>query len=62
VAQGLLGVDEDGKKIDYRRESMDIEEVYQACIEAVTSKLGWAMGAGKTKCKKYLGLSDSFTN
>ena len=62
VAQGLLGVDEDGKKIDYRRESMDIEEVYEACTEAVTSKLGWAVGAGKTKCKKYLGLPDSFTN
>ena len=62
VAQGLLGVDEDGKKIDYQRQEMDIEEVFLACTEAVTSKLGWAMGAGKNKCKKYLGLSDSFTN
>jgi hypothetical protein len=62
VAQGLLGVDENGKKIDYVRDTMDIEEVFEACTEAVTSKLGWAMGAGKSKCKKYLGLPDSFTN
>lgn len=56
VAMGLLGLNDKDEPVHYNRDILDSEEVYNACVEAVTSKLGWAMGAGKTKCKKYLGL------
>lgn len=57
VAKGLLGVDEDGKPVHYVRDEIDNDEVYAACVEAVTGPLGRAVGGGKKRCAKYLGLS-----
>lgn len=56
VAQGLLGVDEDGKPVPHRDNEIDSDEVYAACVEAVTSPMGRVLGGGKKKCEKYLGL------
>jgi hypothetical protein len=56
VAKGLLGVDENGKPVQYSREEIDTDEVFYACVEAVTGPLGRAMGGGKKRCEKYLGL------
>jgi hypothetical protein len=56
VAMGLLGVNEKGESVNYSRDQIEIDEVYLACLEAVTMPLGWALGEGKSRCKKYLGI------
>jgi len=56
VAQGLLGVDESGKPIQYSREEIDNDVVFAACVEAVTKPMSRALGGGKKRCEKYLGL------
>jgi hypothetical protein len=56
VAMGLLGKDETGKPVSHVRDDIDSEEVYAACVEAVTSSVGRVFGGGKKKCKDYLGL------
>jgi hypothetical protein len=56
VAMGLLGKDENGKPVSHVRDDIDSEEVYAACVEAVTSSVGRVFGGGKKKCKDYLGL------
>ena len=56
VAMGLLGVNEKGESVKYSRDQIEIDEVYLACLEAVTMPLGWALGEGKSRCKKYLGI------
>lgn len=54
VAQNLLGRNENGTPVSYSREEIDHEEVYTACLEAVTNPLGRFFGNGKKKCRKYL--------
>lgn len=56
VAKGLLGVDENGTPVHYVRDDIDNDEVYAACVEAVTSSVGRVFGGGKKRCKDYLGL------
>lgn len=56
VAMGLLGKDEEGKPVQYVRDEIDKDEVYAACVEAVTSPLGRVLGSGKKRCEKYLGM------
>jgi hypothetical protein len=56
VAMGLLGKDSDGNPISYVRDEINTDEVYAACVEAVTSPLGRVLGGGKKSCKKYIGL------
>jgi len=56
VAKGLLGTDETGAQVNYERDEIDKEEVFEACVEAATSPLGRALGGGKKRCEKYLGL------
>jgi hypothetical protein len=56
VAKGLLGVDEEGKPIQYSREEFDTDEVFYACVEAATGPVGRALGGGKKLCEKYLNL------
>jgi hypothetical protein len=56
VAKNLLGRDEAGKPVTFVRDQISLEEVYMACKEAVTSSLGYVLGSGKNKCKKYLGI------
>ena len=49
-------MDEDGKPVHYVRDEIDNDEVYEACVEAVTSSVGRVLGGGKKRCKDYLGL------
>lgn len=56
VAKGLLGVNEDGTPVRHVRDDIDADEVYEACVEAVTSSVGRVFGGGKKRCKEYLGL------
>lgn len=48
VAMNLLG--------DFERPEINKHEVYAACREAVTGPIGYALGRGGKKCKKYLDL------
>ena len=57
VAMGLLGVDETGKPVRHVRDEIEKDEVYAACVEAVTGPLGRALGGGKKRCAKYLGMA-----
>ncbi len=54
VAKGLLGVDENDVPVHYVREQFNTNELYQACVEAVTSSAGRFFGGGKKRCKDYL--------
>ena len=56
VAMGLLGVNDKGEPVNYSREEIELDEVYQACVEAVTKPLGRILGSGNSRCKKYLGI------
>ena len=56
VAKGLLGVDEEGKPVQYSREEFDTDEVFYACVEAATGPVGRALGGGKKRCEKYLNI------
>lgn len=55
LAQNLLGRDSEGRPARADRDVVDREELYQACLEATTSKLGYALGTNKDKCKQYAG-------
>lgn len=54
VAMHLLGVDGQGRPVNYTRDSINKNEVYTACREAVTGPIGGVLGRGKKKCEKYL--------
>jgi hypothetical protein len=56
VAMGLLGIDENGKPVQYIRDEINHEEVYAACVEAVTGPIARVLGGGKKRCAKYLGM------
>jgi hypothetical protein len=53
VASAALGQNEAGKTGNYRKTILDRKEVYSACIEASTTKLGGWLGTGKAKCKRF---------
>jgi hypothetical protein len=54
LAQNLLGKDSDGRPVQVERHEIDKNELYQACVEATASKIGWALGSSKAKCKEYV--------
>jgi hypothetical protein len=54
VAQNLLGRDSDGRPSRVERHEIKSDELMQACMEATTGKLGWALGNGKKKCEEYV--------
>lgn len=56
LAMNLLGRDSDGRPTRIDRDVVDREELYQACLEATTSKIGFALGTNKKECKEYAGL------
>ena len=56
VAKGLLGVDATGRPVHHVRDEINKEELFSACVEAVTSSFGRAFGGGKRRCREYLGL------
>jgi hypothetical protein len=55
VAENLLGVDSEGRPVRTERPEIDMDELYQACIEATSTKIGFALGANKKKCKELTG-------
>lgn len=56
VAMNLLGVTSSGDPVSFERPEISTKDVYSACKEAVTGPIGYALGGGSKKCKKYLGL------
>jgi hypothetical protein len=62
VAKNLLGRDQEGNPIRYIRDDFDMDELYQACVEAVTSPLGRVLGSGQARCEKYLNYSPLISN
>ena len=55
VAENLLGRNSQGTPVRVERDGVDKNELYQACLEATTGKLGWALGGNKKVCKEYVG-------
>lgn len=58
VAMGVLQEDSSGNPIRFSREDYDMDELFQACKEAATGRLGGVFGGGGKKCKEYLGIAD----
>lgn len=56
IALHDLKKDEAGKKVDYNPQGFDPDDVFDACVEAASSKVGRVFGGGKSKCKKHLKL------
>lgn len=56
VAENILGRDSDGQIVITEREEIEKNELYQACIEATTTKLEYALGVNKKKCEEYINL------
>lgn len=54
VAKNLLGRDSTGRPVRVERPEINKDELMQACLEATTGKLGWALGNGKKKCEEYV--------
>ena len=54
IAMNFLGEDEEGAPIKFSRDSIDAEDLYQACLEATTSKIGYALGSNVKKCQEYV--------
>jgi hypothetical protein len=58
VAMNLLGRNREGKPINFERPEIDQHELYQSCLEATSTKIGWAFGSSKKKCKEYVGIPE----
>ncbi len=58
VAQDLLGKDSTGKPVRIDTDEINPNELYQACIEATTSKIEYALGVNRKKCKEYAGIKE----
>lgn len=56
MAKAILGRDATGTPIQFSRNEINVNEVYTACVEAVTTGFGRFLGSGKKRCAKYLGL------
>ena len=56
VAENLLGKDRSGRPVRVDREIIVQDELYQACMEATTNKLEYALGTNKKVCKIYSGI------
>lgn len=56
VAKNLLGQNEFGQPIQFERNEIQPQEVYEACVEATTSKLGRVLGGNVKECKALVGI------
>jgi hypothetical protein len=56
VAQNILGRDSTGRPLRVERDEINKNELYQACLEATSSKIGWALGSSKKQCQEYIDL------
>lgn len=58
VAQNLLQRDRRGRFMNYSRESIQVDELMQACMEASSTPIGGIFNDQKNKCREYLGISE----
>jgi hypothetical protein len=58
VAQDILGRDSAGRPVRIETHEIIQDELYQACIEATTSKIEYALGVNRKKCKEYAGIKE----
>lgn len=58
LAMNILGKDSEGVPVRVERPWIDQEELYKSCLEATTSKIGYALGSNKKECKEYAGLRE----
>lgn len=58
MAMNILGQNSNGTPVRVDRHEIVKEELYQACLEATTSKIGFALGTNKKECKAYAGIRD----
>ena len=58
MAMNILGQDSEGTPVRVDRHEINREELYKACLEATTSKIGYALGKNKKECKAYSGFRD----
>lgn len=58
LAQNILGKNSEGVPVRIERPGIDQEELYKSCLEATTSKVGYALGSNKKECKEYAGIRD----
>jgi hypothetical protein len=58
LASNLLGRDSDGRPSRVERNAINSNELYQACLEATTTSIGYAMGTNKKECKQYAGIAE----
>ena len=56
VATHLLGRNEEGRPTRLERTEFDVDEVFQACVEATTGPMNRWLGGGKKQCKEWLGM------
>lgn len=54
VATNILGKNEQGSEVILVRDTFEDSEVYQACREASTSPMGYAMGRGGARCRDFI--------
>ncbi|HXH76838.1 MAG TPA: protein-glutamine glutaminase family protein [Bacteriovoracaceae bacterium] len=58
LAMSLSGKNDKGEPVHFSRPRIDKDEYYQACVEATTSKIGFAFGGKKDKCKSLANRLD----
>lgn len=54
VAKHLLGKDSNGRPIHFARDEFDLDEVFESCMEAATTPIGWAWGTALNRCRNFL--------
>lgn len=55
VAMNLLGRNAEGIPVQFERPEIDLDEVFQACVEATTTRFGRVFGGGKKECEELVG-------
>lgn len=56
IALHDLKKDEDGNKVEFDPKAFDVDDVFEACVETASGKIGRFFGGGRAKCKAHLNL------
>lgn len=54
IAMNMLGRDSNGNPVRYSKETIDKNDVYEACLETSTDPIGYALRLGHRICRGYL--------
>ena len=54
VAMDLLQADSNGRPVRFERSEINKNDLFQACIEATTTKFDRMFGGGKKQCEEYV--------